>query len=297
MNVRPVTESDLESVLRLMTEAEERVTGRPSRVGLADLRSWLSPLELARDTWLFEADGTPAAAGWCEAHGEIGVAFGNVHPDAKGRGFGAQLVTRAEGRLRELDVPRVHQVCLAADRQAARLFSATGYREVRRFYMMAIVLEDVPPEPVLPSGLTIDVMQVGEERAFHQALDDAFQDHWEHHTMPFEQWWQERSSAPDYDRTLWFVVRDGGELAAAVRNVANRNGGGLVAALGVRRPWRQRGLGRALLLHTFGEFYRRGIELVSLGVDAENPTGATKLYESVGMITELERLVYERALT
>jgi len=163
--------------------------------------------------------------------------------------------------------------------------------------MMAIVLEDVPPEPVLPPGLTIDVMQVGEERAFHHALDDAFQDHWEHHTMPFEQWWQERSSAPDYDRTLWFVVRDGGELAAAVRNVANRNGGGLVAALGVRRPWRQRGLGRALLLHTFGEFYRRGIELVSLGVDAENPTGATKLYESVGMITELERLVYERALT
>jgi mycothiol synthase len=177
-----------------------------------------------------------------------------------------------------------------------RLFSAAGYREVRRFYMMAIELEDVPPEPVLPPGLTIDVMQAGEERAFHHALDEAFQDHWEHHPLPFEQWWHERSSTPDYDRTLWFVVRDGCELAAAVRNIPNRHGGGLVAALGVRRPWRQRGLGRALLLHTFGEFYRRGTERVSLGVDAENPTGATKLYESVGMTTELERLVHERAL-
>jgi len=47
---------------------------------------------------------------------------------------------------------------------------------------------------------------------------------------------------------------------------------------------------------TFGEFHRRGLNRVSLGVDAENPSGATKLYESVGMATELEQVVYERAL-
>jgi mycothiol synthase len=139
-------------------------------------------------------------------------------------------------------------------------------------------------------------MQVGEERAFYDTLEEAFQDHWEHHPLPFEQWWQERSSMPDHDRTLWFVVRDGDALAAAVRNEPNRRGGGLVAALGVRRPWRGRGLGRALLLHTFGEFHRRGAKRVSLGVDAESPTGATKLYESAGMSTQLEQVVYERTL-
>jgi ribosomal protein S18 acetylase RimI-like enzyme len=187
-------------------------------------------------------------------------------------------------------------VCLAADRQAPGLFSSAGYREVRRFYEMTIELVGAPPAPVLPAGLAIDVMQVGEEPAFYHALDEAFQDHWEHHPIPFDQWWEERSSQPDHDRTLWFVVRDGDELAAVVRNEPNRRGGGFVAALGVRRPWRGRGVGRALLLHTFGEFHRRGVDRVSLGVDAENPTGATRLYESVGMNTVLEQSVYEKSL-
>jgi hypothetical protein len=35
---------------------------------------------------------------------------------------------------------------------------------------------------------------------------------------------------------------------------------------------------------------------VTLGVDAESPTGATRLYESVGMTTENAAIVYEKAL-
>ena len=89
---------------------------------------------------------------------------------------------------------------------------------------------------------------------------------------------------------------DGGEIAAVVRNDPDRNGGGLVGALGVRRAWRGRGLGRALLLHTFGEFHRRGTGRVTLGVDSSNPTGATQLYESVGMHVELENVVWEKIL-
>ena len=52
-----------------------------------------------------------------------------------------------------------------------------------------------------------------------------------------------------------------------------------------------------MLLHTFGEFYRRGVNRISLGVDAENPTGATQLYESVGMHVELEDAVFEKMFT
>ena len=84
------------------------------------------------------------------------------------------------------------------------------------------------------------------------------------------------------------------EVVATIRNDAERNGGGYVGALAVRRPWRGRGLGRALLLHTFAEFQRRGFDRVTLGVDAENPTGATALYESVGMTVESEAIVFEK---
>jgi hypothetical protein len=49
-------------------------------------------------------------------------------------------------------------------------------------------------------------------------------------------------------------------------------------------------------LRTFAEFYSRGVPRVTLGVDAESPTGATKLYESVGMTVENAAVVYEKAL-
>jgi GNAT superfamily N-acetyltransferase len=58
---------------------------------------------------------------------------------------------------------------------------------------------------------------------------------------------------------------------------------GWVNVLGVRRPWRKRGLGLALLQHSFGEFYSRGKHRAGLGVDASSLTGATRLYEKAGM--------------
>ena len=60
-------------------------------------------------------------------------------------------------------------------------------------------------------------------------------------------------------------------------------GEGWVGVLGVRRPWRRRGLATALLYASFREIRSRGKPMAKLGVDAANPTGATRLYESVGM--------------
>jgi mycothiol synthase len=51
----------------------------------------------------------------------------------------------------------------------------------------------------------------------------------------------------------------------------------------VRHAWRRKGVGLALLLHTFGDLYRRGFPAVALGVQGENPTGAPRLYERAGM--------------
>jgi mycothiol synthase len=121
-------------------------------------------------------------------------------------------------------------------------------------------------------------------------------DHWEHHGVGFEKWWEQRQSAHDVDPTLWFLIREGDDVAAVVCNEPNRNGGGYVGAIGVPRAWPGKGLGCTLLLRTFAEFYARGVPRVTLGVDAESPTGATKLYESVGMTTENSAAVYEKAL-
>jgi mycothiol synthase len=297
MNTRHVTPEDLDDVLELLRADEEHLLGRRSRIGRSDLLQWLSRVDLDDDTWLLEEEGRLVACGWAETHGDLGWAIGVVHPEAKGRGIGEHLVEWSEQQLRERGVTRVHQVAFAGDTRAPMLFAAHGYREVRRFYEMAIELDGPPPAPVLHGGFTIETFDEASLREFYEALDESFQDHWEHHTTPLAEWWKQNQDAPNFDPTLWFLIRDGAEVAAVVRNEPNRREGGMVAAIGVRRPWRGRGLGRALLLHTFGEFHRRGVNRISLGVDTENPTGATKLYESVGMHVELEDVVFEKMFT
>jgi GNAT superfamily N-acetyltransferase len=91
-----------------------------------------------------------------------------------------------------------------------------------------------------------------------------------------------------FDPTLWFLAMDGpsGEIAGIClcrAQAYNDPNVGWVNILAVRRPWRKRGIGLALLRHAFGELYRRGKNMAGLGVDAENLTGALRLYENAGM--------------
>jgi ribosomal protein S18 acetylase RimI-like enzyme len=110
--------------------------------------------------------------------------------------------------------------------------------------------------------------------------------------MSFEEW----SAGPKLDSSLCFLVRDGDEIAAAEVCQQERFGMGWIRALGVRPRWRRRGLGRALLLHAFGELYARGQRRIGLGVDAENTTGAVRLYERAGMRAAWQADIYERKL-
>ena len=291
MNERPLTEGDLEAALALIVADEERINGRPSRRTLGDIRAWTSRADLARDSWLFEDGEGIAAVGWVDVFGGLAVAVGIVHPRAKALGLGGRLVERAESHAAGR-AERVQQFTIGEDSAARELMLARGYRDVRHFFEMAIEL-DGPPEV---NDVPIEAFREEDARVFHDAIEDAFRDHWEHHATPFEEWWDRHRQNPSFDPSLWFLIRDGDACAAIIRNEASRNGGGYVGVLGVRRPWRGRGYGRALLLHTFREFYGRGITRVTLGVDAENPTGATKLYEGVGMQVEEENVVYEKAL-
>lgn len=299
MNPRPLSAQDFPAVAAFLAEDEANLFGRPSRLGLADVTAWLSGIDLERDTWLFDEDGRVAALGWAEVekHHDAGFAVGIVHRDRQGRGLGSRLLELMESRLRELGVGRVHSVTLAPDTAAPPLLTARGYREVRRFWEMTIELGDEPPPaPVLPEGLEIERFSHDSARAFHAALEEAFEDHWEYRPEPFDSWWERQAARPDHDPSLWFLVRDGHEVAAATRNDPERSGGGWIGSLGVRPGWRGRGLAKALLLESFREFHRRGQRRAGLGVDSENPTGATQLYESVGMSVEQEHIVWEREL-
>ena len=120
---------------------------------------------------------------------------------------------------------------------------------------------------------------------------------------PFEEDYQEWvhwiDNDPDHDPSLWFLAVDGEEIAGVSLcrpRMAEDPEMGWVDSLGVRRPWRRRGLALALLHHSFGELYRRGRRKVGLGVDAQSLTGATRLYEKAGMQVDRQYAVYEKEL-
>jgi GNAT superfamily N-acetyltransferase len=292
MNVRPFGEADFEPVVALLREEEEYTLQRPSQIGPSDLREWTSRTNLAETSWLLEEDGELRAVGWADITDDLGVGIGVVHPHWKGTGLGVQLLERSEAAARARGAVRMHQFAFGADTAAAALMTSRGYRDVRHFFEMAIEQTEPPP----PVDLPVETVREEDVRAFHAALDEAFQDHWEHHSTPFDEWWLRHSGNPNLDLSVWFMIRDGDEIAAVTRNEGNRNGGGYIGAIGVRRPWRGKGYAKALLLHSFRAFFERGMPRVTLGVDAENPTGATHLYERVGMHVEQENVVFEKAL-
>jgi GNAT superfamily N-acetyltransferase len=268
---------------------EEAVTGRPSRLDAIAVEGWLHTIAFETNTWLLEEKGQPVAAAFAQCFGDRGNSAGAVRPSAWGRGLGAMLVEAIERRLVEEGARRTHSWTVAGDAAAVALLGRRGYREARRFWEMAVDFTGETPEPSVP----VEPYREEDAEAFHAALEESFAEHWEHEPEPFAEWWARQRRRENFDPSLWFVIRDGDEIAGVARCEA-RPPAGWVGALGVRSAWRGRGYGRALLQHSFREFQRRGYTRAALGVDASNETGATYLYESVGMYPEQEMVVFEK---
>ena len=171
-----------------------------------------------------------------------------------------------------------------------------GLRLVRHFWHMRI---DLPAEfdagrP--PDGIAIRTPDMPHDLpAVYAVLDRAFADHWDHPHEPFERWLEDNAQGPAYDPDLWFVAWDEERPVGALTAVL-RDESGWVSLLGVRAESRGRGIATALLHSAFAAFAARGVRSVLLVVDAESLTGATALYESVGMSVAKRFDVWERAL-
>lgn len=237
--------------------------------------------------------------------------WGCVHPEWKRQGIGSSLMTWAQARARQAiaEVPenaRVAMYCgvVSTHEPSKRLLESLGMQLIRHFWQMVIELDDHPPVPQWPEGITVWVYNHHQDaEAVYRAVDEAFRDHWGYVEQPFEQgfqrWLHFAINREDYDHTLWFLAMAGDEIAGVARSRPRSDEDpemGWVSVLCVRRPWRGQGLGLALLQHTFGEFHHRGKRRVGLSVDAENLTGATRLYEKAGMHVQRQYDTYELEL-
>ncbi|MCB2209501.1 GNAT family N-acetyltransferase [bacterium] len=225
-------------------------------------------------------------------------AFGLLHPDAwDDQVFYDMLAWAEECARKRIDLaPENARVILnfgLNNRSIRRktVMESYGYELVRHFYRMVIDLDKTLPAPKVPEGITIAPIRLDEElEDAVRALDDGFADHWGHVHRSLEeslkQWKHIIETSDDFDPTLWYLAKDGNEIAgvcACSQKVTEDPDMGWVNQLCVLRPWRRRGLGLALLQTAFNEFHRRGKQRVGLGVDASSLTNATRLYEKAGM--------------
>ncbi len=319
---RPATMDDLEAIVETINTATRDLIGH-DKFSVSDFKiDWgLQNFDLQTDTRLVVSpDGQVVGVYeyWDtdEPHVRY-VVWGRVHPDHEGLGIGSYLLAWVDQRAaRSLanapDGARayLHAVAPAVIPAAGALLEENGYRLIRHFLRMVVELDGASSAPlsapVWPQGITLRAADPESELPdVLRALRDAFKDHWGHIDMPFEddlQHWKDIIENDEkFDPSLWFLAMDGDEIAgmSLCRTSATDDPQmGWVGVLGVRRPWRRRGLGLALLLHSFAEFEQRGRLRVGLGVDAGSLTGATRLYTKAGMHSDPlhQQDLYEKEL-
>ncbi|MBA3350723.1 MAG: GNAT family N-acetyltransferase, partial [Actinobacteria bacterium] len=129
----------------------------------------------------------------------------------------------------------------------------------------------------------------------HDLVEERFSDNAHYERQSFEEWKVLMMDRDSFDPSLWIVARAAGEMVGVVL-CPNYPDEGWIRLLAVKRSWRGRGLGMALLRQALLEFHRRGRKTASLTVDSYNRTGAKALYERAGMIQEREYVTYTRHL-
>lgn len=209
-----------------------------------------------------------------------------------------ELIEWAEARGREKGAARAFVGTWSGNAPVKMAVEQAGFRLVRHSYRMAIDLDGEPELPVWPEGVDVRTFRLGDERVFYDVHQESFEDSWEHEHHPYEEWEHWFLQPPLLDADLWFLAEEDGEPAGVAMCHPRPEDAevGWVGILGVRRPWRRRGIGRALLLHAFAEFRGRGMRRAGLGVDASSLTGANRLYESVGMRVAGQTDFYEKPL-
>lgn len=300
-------------------DAARTADGELERNSLAGMTAHYLHLERfdpARDLLVAESAGQLvgyARVDWTDSNdGERWYdSVGIVHPAWRRRGIGRRLLAWTERRRAEIaaghqasgafdDRPRAFTTFIFdGDRGGRVLLEGAGYEAFRRFATMRRPDLAGIAETALPEGL--EIRPIGRDRAAMRRVFDAdaeaFRDHfgWSEAT---DEGFAEFVENPATDPDLWLVAFEGDEIAGGILNGIHVDPDGIrsgwLDSIFTRRPWRRRGLARALIGRSLVLLRDRGLSAASLGVDLTNPHDALGLYESCGFRVRSSATAYRK---
>jgi len=294
-SVRPASPADIERVYALIANQNIHDYG-DAMLSQEDLQDAWRTIHFENETCMAYSDGE--LQGYAELHD--GVSPFIYLADINNIDLGFQLLNILEDIAKERRISTLTTRISAANKTLSELFLLDGYRSNLSFLNMEMVMNEPPASPKWAEGISVRGFVCDQdEQATYQADEEASRDKSYHQPFDYEAWSKRMGiNREQFDPSLWFLAWEGPTIAGVALNFYDsRSNSGWVDHLGVRPAWRKRGIGKALLLHTFGEFFMRGVRKIKLRVDSQSQTNAPRLYESVGMKTTQQYYIYKKDLS
>jgi mycothiol synthase len=297
LTLRSATRDDLQALNKLVCACELADMGRTATIP-ADIEDMWEDTSLATDSFvlLTSAGQIVGYTAVCPDDEYIRLdVHTSVHPTQRQRGLEHALLALAEERacqlLAEADPPIPSLMRGWAFNALQReLLVKEGYHVSSSEINLEIMLESEPDVPQSIQGILVRRYQPGQdERAVHSVIQESFQDIGGHLYREFEKWSERATGHSHFDPNQLYVALDGEQIVGAITcrtyegQAYEGDQEGHITQLGVLRPWRKRGIARHLMQQVFAAYYQRGIQHITISVDAHNPTGARQLYEAMGM--------------
>ena len=295
-SVRPARISDIEAVHEIITRQNTADYG-DALLTLETLQKAWQGLNLESDTCVAFADGK--LAGYAELIDNDSPSLYLAERNNVDLAFQFLTILESKAVNRKKASVNLFARISAKNKTLLELFAANGYSSKLSFLIMELVLHEAPTSPQWTNGITVRPFAKGQdEQATYQTDEEASKDKGYHDPLSYEGWVKRMGMEKEtFDPSLWFLACEGNEIAGVALNVfVKESNTGWVDHLSVRQAWRKRGIGKALLLHSFAEFYRRGIQHIKLSVDSKSLTNAPRLYESVGMKTVQQYHIYRKLI-
>jgi mycothiol synthase len=219
---------------------------------------------------------------------------GVVDPDWRGQGIGRHLLAWELERAKESLAARDRSLpwFIRTDEwdwieDAHHLYRRLGMTPVRYMKEMIRVLDHQVPVDV-PHGIEIVLWDRDRDEDARRTVNDSFADHWGSTPTDAESYKHRLDSAGTRLDLSFLALADGEVVGICTNSVYPEDEAvtgrreGWVMTLGVQREWRGKGLASALLRASFNAFLDAGLSHSMIAVDAENPSGAFRLYEKLG---------------